>query len=64
MVTNERMKPLQILALKLFRACLRSVRTWPGNAEEKAYIKKETLQGFRESRGITDINEIQKRVRI
>jgi len=60
---SDRLNPLRHLALKWYRDCLRSARVWPGNVEEKEYIRNETLRGFREARGITDVVETQMKVR-
>ena len=45
-----------------YRKCLRSARTWPGPNEEKLYIKDEARRGFRESRGLQDAAEVQRKV--
>ena len=45
-----------------YRKCLRSARTWPGPNEEKLYIKDEAQKGFRESRGLQDAAEVQRKV--
>lgn len=49
-------------AMSLYRALLRSARTWPGPASEKEYIRKESLSLFRQNQHLSDLEAIEKKI--
>ena len=49
-------------ALSLYRAILRTARTWEGGAEEQAYIREEAGALFRKNRGATDPETIDAKL--
>lgn len=49
-------------ALSLYRAILRTARTWEGGAAEQAYIREEAGALFRKNRGATDPETIDAKL--
>jgi hypothetical protein len=53
---------LRMRALSLYRALMRSVRTWPGPLNEKQYIYEESHTLFRRNQHLTDPAAISQKV--
>lgn len=49
-------------ALAIYRACLRSARTWPGPDSEKQYILEESRSLFRQNQHLSDLEAIEKKI--
>jgi hypothetical protein len=53
---------VRMRALSLYRALMRSVRTWPGPPNEKQYIYEESCTHFRRNQHLTDPADISKKL--
>ncbi|CAM6015896.1 unnamed protein product [Sphagnum compactum] len=53
---------LRMRALSLYRALMRSVRTWPGPSNEKQYIYEESHTLFRRNQHLTDPAAISQKL--